>query len=269
MQNDRLRQVPILLVALAILAGATPTSAQLSMTLNQTAFHPGEILEVAITARNGGPAFSADVYVGALLPDGTAAFLTSLSPPIGVVTTLDANPGSFPPLLADVVVPGSLDMTIGDFLSFAFSEQQPRGEYSAFAALARAGRIDDGQIAPGDLVFAVVQPFTLVDAGTGLRTAEITVIPSSPTTSDAISVRLSGVWSDSCSPHSPQVRITGSEVRIDTAGVPPGVLCATVLTPWELVVPVGQLPVGSYRIVVIHSSQGQVLELGRKAFDVR
>lgn len=269
MENDRLRQVSILLVALVILAGATPSSAQLSMTLNQTVFHPGEILEVAVAVRNGAQAFFADVYVGTIRPDGAAMFLTSLSPPVGVVMALDASPGSFPPLLADVVVPGGLDTTIPDFLSLAFSEQQPRGAYSVFAALARAGSIDDGQIDPSDLAAAVVQPFTLVDVGTGLRTAEIEVNPSFPTTSDVISIRLSGVWPDGCVPRGPRVRITGSEVRIDTVGVPPEALCATVLTPWELVVPVGQLPAGPHRVVVIHSSQGRFLELGRRAFDVR
>ena len=53
------------------------------MTLNQTAFHLGEVVEVTVAVQNGGPAFSADAYVGALVPDGTAVFLTSLSPRSG------------------------------------------------------------------------------------------------------------------------------------------------------------------------------------------
>lgn len=269
MANGRFRLVAIILAALAVLTIATPAFPQLAVTLNQTAFHPGEVVEVAVAVRNGGPAFSADVYVGALLPDGTAVFMTSLSPPVGVVTTLDADPGSFPPLLADVVVPEDLDTTIPDFLSFPLSEHQPRGEYGVFAALARAGAFEDGRVDQGGLVAGVVQPFTFVDIGTGLETAEIEVSPASPTTSDAISIRLVGVWPNGCVPGNPRVRITGSEVRIDTVGAPPDTFCLTVLSPWELTVVVGRLPAGTYRAVVINSSQGRFLELGRRAFDVR
>jgi uncharacterized repeat protein (TIGR01451 family) len=266
MEKGRFRLVTILSAALAV---STPASAQLAMTLNQTAFHPGEVVEVAVAVQNGGPAFSADAYVGALLPDGTAVFLTSLSPPIGVVTTLGVNPGSFPPLLTDVIVPEGLDATIPDFLSLPFSDQPPRGEYAVFAVLARAGTLEDGRIDPGDLVASAVQPFTFADIGTGLNTAQIDVSPASPTTSDTISVRLSGVWPDGCVPRDPRVRITGSEVRIDTVGAPPDVACLLVLSPWELTVAVGQRPAGTSRVVVIHSSQDEWLELGRKAFDVR
>ena len=188
MEKGRFRLVAIVPAALLVLGVATPATAQLALTLNQTAFHPGEVVEVRIALRNPGPAFSADVYVGALLPDGKAVFMTSLLPPIGVVMTLDANPASFPPLLAGIVVPEGPDTTIPDLLSFPFSDQQPRGEYGVFAALARAGTLPDGRIDTGDLVAGVVQPFTLVDVGTGLSTAEIEVSPSSPTTGDVISI---------------------------------------------------------------------------------
>ena len=42
-----------------------------------------------------------------------------------------------------------------------------------------------------------------------------------------------------------------------------------VLSPWELRVAIGPLPAGTYHVVVINASQGQVRELGRQAFDVR
>lgn len=259
-------------MALAILttmeASATPGVPRVAMILNQTAFHQGEVVEATAAVENGGPAFSADVYVGALLPDGTAVFLTSLSPPTGVAMTLDANPASFPPLLAGVIVPQGV-ATILDFLSFPLSEQQARGEYNLFAALVRKGTLEDGRIDPADVVASVVRSFVFVDIGTGLNTAEIEVSPSSPTTSDTISVRLSGVWPDGCVPRDPRVQITGSEIRIDTVGAPPDAACLTVLSPWELTVVVGQLPAGTDRLVVINSSQGRFLELGRRVFDVR
>lgn len=257
-----------LLAALAALAAATPASAQVSVTLNQTAFRPGEIVQVTLGMENEGPAFSGDVYLGALLPDGTVAFLTSLSPPSGAIMTLDAKPGSFPKLFSDRLFPTGLDFTTVGAVSFPIADA-PRGESSVFVALTEVGALADDQIDPEDLLLLVVQPFTVVDIGTGLKTAEIEVSSSSPTVDDAISVRLSGVWPDSCVPRDPQVRITGSEVRIDTAGPPGGILCLTVLTPWELPVNVGPLPAGTYRLVVINSSPGQFMELGRRSFEVR
>lgn len=182
---------------------------------------------------------------------------------------VDTRPSLFPRRFADLLLPTGLESTVLDVGSFPIPEGLPRGEYSLFAVLTGAGALVDDQIDPDDRFAVVVQPFTVVDLGTGPTTATIEVSPSSPTVDDEISVRLSGVWPDSCVPHGAQVRITGSEVRIDTVGVPLGVFCATVLTPWELVVPVGQLPAGPHRVVVIHSSQGQFFELGRKTLDVR
>ena len=171
MEHRRFRLVTILPAALLVVAVAAPAASQLALTLNQTAFHAGEVVEVTLAVRNDGPAFSADVYVGARLPDGNAVFLTTLSPPSGIVMTPDADPGSVPPLRAGVIVPGGLDTTIPDLLSIPFSDQELRGAYGVFATLARAGALQDGRIDPGDLVASAVQPFTFVDTGTGLSTA--------------------------------------------------------------------------------------------------
>ena len=95
------------------------------------------------------------------------------------------------------------------------------------------------------------------------------VRPSSPTTGDAVSIRLAGEWPDSCVPGDPQLRITGREVRIDTVSAPPGVLCTQALQDWERIVPVGKLAAGTYRVVVINVSHELPLELGRSAFEVR
>jgi hypothetical protein len=252
-----------------IRVNAAPAPLQLAVTLNQTAFRPGEIVEVELALQNLGSAFRADVYVGALLPDGmTALFLAGLSPPVGVARTLGANPATFPPLLADVAVPQGLDVRI-PALSFPSTGQEPRGDYRVFAALARAGGFQDGRIDQDDLLADVVRRLTFVDIGTGQETAGVEVRPSSPTTGDAISIRLSGDWPNGCAPRDPQVRVAGSEVRIDTLGASAGVACLAVVTAWELVVPVGRLPGGTYQVVVIHSSDGRFLELARAAFDVR
>jgi hypothetical protein len=262
-------RVWILCAIVGVLVGATPASAQLAVTLNQTVFHPDEMVEVVVSLDNAGPGFFSDVYVGARLPDGSTVLLSSLSPLAGALVSLGGDPRSFPSLLPAFEIPEGSDTTVVASLSFPFSGQLPRGEYGFFAALTGAGTLEDGRIDPNDLVAAALRPFTLVDVGTGLETAEIEIDPSSPNAGDAISIRLSGQWPDGCQPRNPQLRITGSEVRIDTSGAGAGVACAAVLTPWQLIVPVSQLPAGEYRVVAINASQGRFLELGRKDFDVQ
>lgn len=255
------------LAVLASLAAATSAPAQLSLTVNQTVFHPGETLQLTIGLQNEGPALSGDIYAGIVVPDGSVAFLTSLSPPTGAVVSLD-NLAGIPKLFPNLFVAADLDPTTIGVASFALPAGLARGEYTVFAALTGVGALGDGRIDEGDLISLVVRPVTVVNVGTG-PTAEIEISPAAPTADDSIFVRLSGVWSDSCVPRDPQVRITGSEVRIDTAGPGAGFACLAVLTPWELPVGFGALPAGTYRIVVIHSSFGQFLELGRRSFEVR
>jgi hypothetical protein len=259
----------IVCVAVGFALGATPVSAQLTVTSNQTVFHPDETVAITVGFDNAGAAFSADMYVGARLPDGSAVLLTDLAPLRGTLVSLNGDPRSFPPLFGGFEIPEGSDVTVLASLAFPFVQAFARGEYQFFAALARAGALQDGRIDPNDLVAVAVRPLTFVDVGTGLRTAQIEVSPPSPTASDAISIRLSGQWPDSCLPSGPAVRITGSEVRIDTSGVAQGVACAQVVTAWELTVPVGQLPAGDYRVVVINASEGQFVELGRTAFEIQ
>ena len=269
-----MRCVLVLLVPAAIgavsrgAAVAQSETGQLAITLNQTVFHPGEVVELTVEVDYSGPAFSADVYMGALLPGGLAAFLTSLSPPLGTLVSLAGDPRSFPPLLADFVIQEGSDTTVLASLSFPFANGLPRGTHDFFAVLTQAGTLQDGRIDAGDLIVTLTKSLTFADLGTGLKTAQIEVTPSSPTSSDAISVRLSGQWPDACQPMSPQLRITGTEIRIDTFGRPPTALCAAVLTPWGLTVPVSPLPAGVYRVVVINTSQGQFLELGRTELEI-
>lgn len=267
MHNGRRPLVAILLGALTVVAAATPAAAQLSVTLNQTAFRPGEAFVVTLRVQHGGQTFLADGYAGVILPNGTAEFL---SPSGIVITTLAANPASFPPLVTDVVIPSGLDTTLSNFISSPpLSAQLPRGEYGVFAALVRANALQDGQINAGDIVAATLESFVLADVGTGLTTAAIEIMPPSPTPNDSVSVRLSGTWPDSCVPGLLRVRVTGSEIRIDTVGALPGTGCAQVLTPWQLTAPVGRLAAGVYRVVVINTSHGQVLDLGRQTFQIQ
>jgi hypothetical protein len=137
-----------------------PSSRELTLRLNQTAFRPGETLRVALDARNPDPAFTTDVYVGMLLPDGvTVLFITSRSPLNGVVTRLDADARTFPPLLASVQLPQGLDITLLDFWVYPFTGGELAGSYAVFAFLTPPGAFTDGRMDPDDVVEIDVRPF--------------------------------------------------------------------------------------------------------------
>jgi len=140
---------------------ANPDAPALILDLNQPIFRPGDTLRVALTRRNPGPAFAADFYVGALLPDGvTLIFLTNPTPPTFVESTLLADASTFQPLEANDLVPEGLDLTIGDFVSFTFAGTEPEGPYTVFAAWGRLDAFSDGRFDPGDLHAIAVRSFT-------------------------------------------------------------------------------------------------------------
>lgn len=97
-----------------------------------------------------------------------------------------------------------------------------------------------------------------------LGTAEIQVLPPHPTTEDSIVLVLSGTWKDSCVPQAPEAMILGSQITVTTSN--PGGICLTVLTPWQLTVPIGTLSFpGWYSVVVVHNGQ----PIGGIEFEVR
>jgi hypothetical protein len=99
-------------------------------------------------------------------------------------------------------------------------------------------------------------------------TAQIEILPASPTADDEIRIRLFGNWPDACVPEAPQLSIIDSEIRIETST--PGELCPPVVTSWELSVDVGRLPEGNYAVTVRFTTpfdpSGEVI--GQSAFVV-
>jgi hypothetical protein len=101
-----------------------------------------------------------------------------------------------------------------------------------------------------------------------IETAQIELIPPHPTPSDPLVIRLFGQWRDSCVPMNPQLSITGSEVRTETAN--PDEFCLQSITAWELFASVGQLPVGAYQVLVIHTTgNGHPQLIGQAGFAVQ
>lgn len=139
-----------------------PEAPELTIDLNQETFRTMETLGMSVRFRNGGPAFSADVYIGAVLPDGiTVFFLTSLDPPVGVIAELSGDARAFPPLQSGLLIPSGFLVEDDRFVSFTFSGLEATGQYTAFVALARLGALADGRVDPGDLWIVAGHPFTV------------------------------------------------------------------------------------------------------------
>lgn len=79
---------------------------------------------------------------------------------------------------------------------------------------------------------------------------QIEVIPHKPTTNDKLSIRVFGRWSDSCVPQTSGVLIDGSTIFIDLSIPPLRRPCLLVITAWEDTVSIGQLPAGTYQVMV-------------------
>jgi hypothetical protein len=98
-------------------------------------------------------------------------------------------------------------------------------------------------------------------------TAEIEVVPPHPTPDDAITIRLSGTWPDSCTPHGAAVSRSGPEISIELE-FPIFLVCLQVLTPWALEVTIGQLPAGIYGVIVGFRAVEGPRIIGRAEFAV-
>jgi RHS repeat-associated protein len=159
----------------------TFTARPLTVSLNQAMLPPGDLLRVGVDVRNSGPAFAADTYVGILLPDGVnVVFLTSLAPLNWVVTRLDADPRTFPPLLANLHIPEGFAAKVPELFALPFLEGMPSGEYAVFVLFTPPGALGDGRIDAGDLQAFDSQPFSVgVMGSTASRTGFIRSLAAS------------------------------------------------------------------------------------------
>jgi hypothetical protein len=76
----------------------------------------------------------------------------------------------------------------------------------------------------------------------------VSIDPENPTSSDEISVTLSGEWGDSCIPNDTISYTIGNDIYIYAfQNYPPGTFCYDICCPaWELTQHIGTLPAGSY-----------------------
>ncbi len=141
--------------------GPTGSAPIVAVHLNRVTLVAGQPLQVDITVANLGPAIDADVYAGAMLPDGeTLVFATRLSPFATAVGSLTADTRTFQPLLTNVhIAEGFTGEIVSDF-QYTFAGVEPPGQYVVFAALVERGAFLDGRMDPGDILVLAGKAFT-------------------------------------------------------------------------------------------------------------
>jgi uncharacterized repeat protein (TIGR01451 family) len=114
------------------------------LSLGKAAVQPGDTVDVSVTVANPGPALSADVLFGALLPPAAGP---ALGCPAGdavvfladaftrVVVTCQSAPSERAPLLRGVTLPAGLPATTVPLRSLVWPPGVPSGLYTFFLAL--------------------------------------------------------------------------------------------------------------------------------------
>src|SRR5262245_48793992 len=134
-----------------------------TLSVNQTTFRPGDTLHVGLQEENPGVDLYADFYFGILLPDSvTVFFFSSLTPLNGVLTRVDANPQTFPPLTPYMFISQGLDVTLNNVLVFTFSGSEPVGTYVLFTLLTPQSAFSDGRVDAGDILMLDTIAFTTI-----------------------------------------------------------------------------------------------------------
>ena len=120
-------------------------------------FRAGQTLTIGIDARNPVGNAAADLYVGAMLPDGqTLVFLSDRATLAGTGSL--ASPSTF--VRALPAAPG-FALTTATFFQFTFPATGiPPGTYQVFAVPARPPAFADNRIDPGDILASDVRTLT-------------------------------------------------------------------------------------------------------------
>jgi predicted outer membrane repeat protein len=78
---------------------------------------------------------------------------------------------------------------------------------------------------------------------------DVEIVPPNPTTSDIVSITLSGVWGDTCIPNDSAISATGKNIYFDVIHeYPVGTHCFQVLTGWERTESINPLSTGTYTV---------------------
>ena len=143
------------LTASLALAGA---SLDARVSVNQATFAVGQTVTTSFLITNAGMAADADLYVGALLPDGVTVITWTTSG--GVVAGTVADVRSLRPYATRVALPAPFSMDRPNFFSYQRTGTEPRGRYVFFVFAATAGALADGVVTTDEILALATAPFT-------------------------------------------------------------------------------------------------------------
>ncbi|HUG37962.1 MAG TPA: M4 family metallopeptidase, partial [Candidatus Limnocylindrales bacterium] len=128
-----------------------------AVTLSGTAFRAGQTLTVGVSLQNPPSGQTAELYVGAIMPDGRTVLFFSAPGVLGGAGLL-STPASFQAM--QVAEPG-FTLSLPAFFSFTFpAAGVPAGTYQFFAALVRQGALLDNRLDIGDFLGLDIRAFT-------------------------------------------------------------------------------------------------------------
>ena len=161
---------------------------------------------------------------------GASDDLTSTNPLLG---PLGANGG---PTDTQALLTGSPAIDHGDTAACPATDQ--RGVARPVGAACDSGAYEGNGAEPTPTPEPTIMPVPPLPLAIGIE-------PAAPTTSDPVSITVSGVFTTSCTPEYQSHQVTGDEINIH-GSVPDQSFCLNIETPFSYTVEVGPLAAGVY-----------------------
>jgi uncharacterized repeat protein (TIGR01451 family) len=128
------------------------------VSVNQPTFAVGQTVTTSFLLTNPGVPAEADLYVGALLPDGVT--IVCWTPSGGVTAGSVADVRSLRPYATRLALPAPFSMNRPNFLSYQWTGAEPRGRYVFFVFAAKAGALAGGGVTADEILALSTVSFT-------------------------------------------------------------------------------------------------------------